>query len=106
MRPISTRTTSGTSTGTPGCRRTSRSPTSVRKIRGEEFTTRLEITFNVLLHLLNVDLAGFNLGMVQRHQEVSAAQAGDRRNAENASSGTSTVTVAISSSRPWSKTSA
>src|SRR5271157_6651808 len=55
-----------------------RPSSSVRKIRGEEFTTRLEITFNVLLYLLDVDLAGFNPGMVQRHQEVSAAQAGDR----------------------------
>jgi hypothetical protein len=41
-------------------------------------TTRLEITIDILLQLFDVDLASFDLGMVEGHQEVSAVEAGDR----------------------------
>ena len=74
--PVSVITRSGTTTGPPGSSSNSRSPTWVRKISGEAFTTRLEITLDVLLHLFDVDLTGLDLGVVQRHQKVPTAKAG------------------------------
>jgi hypothetical protein len=50
----------------------------VRKIKGEAFTTRLEITRNLLLHLIDIDLRGLDSGFVERHQEIPPAEPSDR----------------------------
>ena len=48
-----------------------------RKIKGEAFTTRLEITLDLLLQLIRVDLDDVHLGSAQFLDELATAQTGD-----------------------------
>src|SRR5947209_19945030 len=67
------------STGTPGSLSTSRSPTSVRKISGEAFTTRLEITLDLAFQLLRVYLERVDLGSAEGLEELPTSQPRDLR---------------------------